>query len=310
MNKVKFLVFADIHHYPGVFCTDAPERLKKIIARAEAEKVDFMVSLGDFIHHWKLSDLVDQSFASPVPMYHVLGNHDTDGAELEDILKMFRMPDVHYYFERNGFRFIVWDTNFYKSPAGFVHYQYRNYFDFPETREWIPPSEVEFLENAIMSSELPCILLSHASLDRANDKPDDNSIHNRDEIMAIIKRANADRRRVLMAINGHYHRDGLSIIDNVAYFDVNSASFDWCSNPHKFFPPELCSKYELADHQIIFTEPLSAIVTIDEDGKIDIDGCDSDFLHGVRREMTDNELTDGAGRPCTAKILSASFKLY
>ena len=50
MKQVKFLVFADLHHYPGVFFTDARKKLEVIMKRAEDEKVDFAVSLGDFNH--------------------------------------------------------------------------------------------------------------------------------------------------------------------------------------------------------------------------------------------------------------------
>lgn len=306
MDRIKFLVFADIHHYPGVFCTDAPKRFAAIRERAEREKVDFMVSLGDYCHSpTTFTDFVEESFKSSVPLYHVMGNHDTDGATVEDTLRLYRMPKEYYWFERGPFRFIAIDTNYYASSAGFTHYQYRNYFDFPKTRETLPPEELEFIENAIMESKLPCVLLSHASLDRVCG----GEIRNRDALWAIINRANSDRRRVLMSLNGHHHRDGLTIIDNVACFDVNSASFDWLSHPHDFFPEELTGQYELADHQIIFSEPLSAIVTLSTDGTIEIDGMKGSFMYGVSREMTDNGRVDGAGRPCTGNILSAKLRL-
>ena len=307
MDKIKFLVFADIHHYPKVFCTDAPERFAAIRARAEREKVDFMVSLGDYCHSpTTFTDFVEESFKSSIPMYHVMGNHDTDGATLEETLKLYRMPAPYYWFERGPFRFIALDTDYYDSSVGCVHYQYRNYFDFPHTRETLPPEELEFLEQAIMGSDKLCVLLSHASLDRVGEA----AIGNRDALWAIINRANSDRRRVLMSLNGHHHRDGLTIIDNVACFDVNSASFDWCSHGHDFFPEELRKQYDLVDHQIIFTEPLSAIVTLSTDGTIEIDGMKGDFLYGVTREMTDNDRTDGAGRPCTPNILSTKIRLF
>ena len=35
MSQVKFLVFADLHHYPGVFHTFARERLTQLFKRAE-----------------------------------------------------------------------------------------------------------------------------------------------------------------------------------------------------------------------------------------------------------------------------------
>ena len=35
MNKIKFLVFADLHHYPGIFYTNAEEKLEKWIVEKQ-----------------------------------------------------------------------------------------------------------------------------------------------------------------------------------------------------------------------------------------------------------------------------------
>ena len=72
---------------------------------------------------------------------------------------------------------------------------------------------------------------------------------------------------------------------------------------------ELVKQYELVNHQIIFTEPLSAVVTLSTDGTIEIDGMKGSFMYGVSREMTDNARVDSAGRPCTGNILSARIRL-
>ena len=308
MSEVKFSVFADIHHYPGVFCTDACKRLQTIIDRAVAEKVDFIVSLGDFNHSAPhFTDIFATADASPIPIYHVMGNHDTDGASLEDVLKYYNMPAEYYYLDLNGFRFIMLDTNYYRHSNGCTHYQFRNYFDFPQTRETMPDEELEFLEKTIASSPYLCILCSHASLERHHHGG--GGLTNQPEVREIIRRANEKERKVIMSLNGHHHRDNLRIVDNVAYFDVNSASFDWLSKPQELFPEELRNAYEMVDHQAIFSDALSAIVTVNDNGTIKIDGCKSDFLHGVTREMSPNPPCDGAGRPYTAEILSANFKL-
>ena len=308
MSEVKFSVFADIHHYPGVFCTDACRRLKNIIDRAAAEKVDFIISLGDFNHSApQFTDIFEVAATSHMPIYHVMGNHDTDGASLEDVLKYYNMPAEYYYLDLKGFRFIMLDTDYYRHRNGCTHYQFRNYFDFPQTRETMPDEELEFLESAIATSPYPGILCSHASLER--HRFGGGGLTNQAEVREIIRRANEKERKVLMSLNGHHHRDNLRIVDNVAYFDVNSASFDWLSKPQELFPEELRSAYEMIDHQAIFSDALSAIVTVNDDGTIKIDGCKSDFLHGVTREMSPNPPCDGAGRPCTAEILSANFKL-
>ena len=113
----------------------------------------------------------------------------------------------------------------------------------------------------------------------------------------------------MLSCNGHHHRDYLRILDNVAYFDVNSASFDWLNRPHTLFPEELRRRFELIDHQVIFEEALSAVITLDSDGTVEISGSKTGFLHGITREMTPNDICDRAGRPCTAEIQSARFRL-
>lgn len=305
MQSIKFLVFADLHHYPGVFYTEARERLASILKRAETAEVDCIISLGDFCHSPTLfENIVMDSATSKIPVYHVLGNHDTDGASVADVLKCYHMPHEYYYFDLKGFRFIALDTNYYQSTTGFTHFQFRNYFDFPETRETLPPEQLLWLEETIRNSPGPCILLSHSSIER-----ECGGIVNREKILEIVRRMNSEKRKVLLALNGHHHRNTLSILDNVAYFDVNSASFDWCSLPHNLFPEQLRKKYEMVDHQIIYTETLSALVTVSINGEIRIEGKSGDFLHGITREMTDNPRCDSAGRACSANILSAHFQL-
>ena len=106
MNQVKFLVFADLHHYPGVFYTDARNKLAEIMKRAEDEKVDFAVSLGDFNHSCgTFTEIFDDIKKYSVPLYHVMGNHDTDGASLQEVLKAYNMPKEYYYFDIKGFRY-------------------------------------------------------------------------------------------------------------------------------------------------------------------------------------------------------------
>ena len=50
-NRVKFSVFADIHHYPGVFMSQTPEHLTQIQDRAVREQCDFIIHVGDFTHN-------------------------------------------------------------------------------------------------------------------------------------------------------------------------------------------------------------------------------------------------------------------
>ena len=317
MSQVKFSVFADLHHYPEAFYTNAPERLAAIRKRAEENQVDFVVSLGDFcVNGVREKEIMEAARSFPMPLYHTLGNHDTDDCTLAETLAAYNMGDKGYYFfDRNGFRFIVLDNNYVEIDGEIRHFELGNYYAHPGSRELLPPEEIEFLKDAIFSSPYPCVLFSHASIEReCQSHPDKTfrpAILNRQEIIDIINEANKQvPGKVRLAVNGHHHRDFLRILDNVVYLDLNSAAMEWLNRPHNFFPEEITDGRSHAQHSVIFTEPLHAVITMDSDGTLQIDGMKGDFLHGVTREMTDNFPCDYSGRPCTANVQSVKMKLF
>ncbi|MBR2872085.1 MAG: metallophosphoesterase [Lentisphaeria bacterium] len=302
MSKIRFTAFSDLHHHPVWFKTDAPQRLTAIQERAVKDGSEFLIHMGDFCHHVPVAkELIRQYNEFKIPGFHVFGNHEFDLNSHEMALAGYGLECGYYYFDHNGFRFVIIDENYFSDfPGIYFHYSERNYFDHPQGRDWIPPEEVAWIKETVLSSPYPCILCSHATLEY------EGGIQNRDEILEIIKASQKLPGRVMLCINGHYHRDNFNVIDNVAYLDLNSASFDWISNPHFFFPAEWYKEVEGLGNQIIFEKPLSATITIDTDGTIDIAGADGNFLLGISREMTDNP---PSFRPCTPVILDRHVKL-
>ena len=308
MSQVKICVFADLHHYPGIFYTNAEQRLTAIQQRAAEHQVDAIVSLGDFCHRPEESaGILAQFHNFPIPSYMVMGNHDTDGTALSRVLELYRMPGAFYYFDLKGFRFIAVDTNYLPAHAGFVHGEFGNYFKCRDFLDTIAPEELDFLRDAIFTSPYPCLLFSHCSLERESHP----GLSNRAELMQIVRDANRiGDHRVMLSVNGHHHRDFLRFMEGAAWFDLNSASYDWINNAHDFYPPELCAEFTFAKHTVIYNDPLSAIITLDDRGNVTIEGVKSSMFMGVSREMTDNPACDHAGRPCVPEVLSASFKLW
>ena len=95
-KPLKVCVFADIHYQPGVYVNDTPEFLEKILARAQRERCDMVVHLGDFVHTVLKAPekaYVKMYNESRVPAYHCLGNHDS-------------IRDVPH-LERAGFRILL-----------------------------------------------------------------------------------------------------------------------------------------------------------------------------------------------------------
>lgn len=101
-------------------------KLQEAVATLNEEELRFALHLGDFV------DEFPESFDAVMPIweqlrmskYHVLGNHDFQMPR-EDVLATMKMPASYHHFRRNGWRFIVVDTNdisTYGNPEGSAKY--------------------------------------------------------------------------------------------------------------------------------------------------------------------------------------------
>jgi manganese-dependent ADP-ribose/CDP-alcohol diphosphatase len=97
-------------------------KLREAVAEFNDADLDFALHLGDLV------DRFAESFADVVPIldklrmstYHVLGNHDFQ-MPLAQLLETLRMPAPYHHFRRNGWRFVIVDTNdisLYANPEG------------------------------------------------------------------------------------------------------------------------------------------------------------------------------------------------
>ena len=48
-GPLKVCVFSDLHFTPGVYTNDTPEFLERILARAESERCDMVIHVGDLV---------------------------------------------------------------------------------------------------------------------------------------------------------------------------------------------------------------------------------------------------------------------
>ena len=304
MSKVKFTVFSDLHYHPAWYKTEAPERLATIQKRALESGSEFLLHLGDFTHKPSAArDLIRQYLDFQIPGYFVLGNHEFDIDSYETVLQSMKLDSGYYYFDRSGFRFVVLDENYFRDfPGIYFHYSERNYFDHPGFRDWMPPEELDWLRDTVLKSPYPCILASHAPMDSKFGL----AVKCSGEVRTIIRDSQNTHGRVILCMNGHYHRSGLDIIDGVAFLDVNSASFNWVPKPHHLFPDEWYRQYECIGNQVIYEDPVSAVVMIDsETGTIEIEGMKSRFVCGVSTEESGNS---SGYRLCTPDMISAKTR--
>ena len=301
---MKFSVFADLHHYPGVFMGGTYEDLDFLEERALRENCSFIIHAGDFSHGpSQVADYVNRYNGFRLPAYHCLGNHDTDKTPYAETLRLYNMPDGHYYFDCEGYRFIICDPNYFCLDGEYIHYDMGNYYPHGTLRDFMPPDQLRWLRETIASSEFPCVLISHESFER----PD--GVQNRREVRAIIDEANRKKpRSVILCINGHYHRDAVCIQDNVCWFELNSASYDWVSIRHSNYPEDLCREYSLLANTVVYNDPIHAVVTL-EGTSVTIEGMESTMFMGINREHTENPYYDGAGRPVVPRVQSLSVVL-
>ena len=319
---MKFLMFSDLHYHPGVLYGPDEETLAALQKRAENTQCDFIIHAGDFCYGpSKVEAYVAAYNNFHVPSYHCLGNHDCDRTPYADVLKYYNMPNGYYAFDCKGYRIIVLDTNYYKDGDTFVHYEKRNQFDHPQQLDSLPPEELEWLFRTVEQSPYPCLIISHASFERECVIPKDEG-----EMIALSHEANASiyaqqirdfvketnkksPNKILMLMNGHHHKDHLRLIDNVLYWDVNTVRYEWvCDEAHDKFPEEICRTHSLANHTVVFNDPLSAVVTV-EGTTITIDGAESTMFMGVTREDVGDWVLDRSGRSTRPKIQSAKITL-
>ena len=156
----------------------------------------------------------------------------------EKTLEAYRLDRGYYYFDRNGFRFVVTDTNHCLVDGKWVHYSKGNYYAVGRKSasnvSRLSPAQLEWLKATIEESPFPCIVTSHASYERqVGGSPDSAAVR------AIFREANERHPgRVRLVINGHHHHDNVRIMDNIVYFDLNSASYDWIDKAHSAYPAD------------------------------------------------------------------------
>lgn len=319
-RPLKVCVFADLHFTPGVYTNDTPEFLAKIMARAEKEKCDMMIHLGDMVQNVAekpVKELLEMYNGFKVPGYHVIGNHEQDGTTHEETLEAMKLSCGHYFFDKGGFRFVILDPNYFcNEPGKFIHSSKGNYFhrSIISTLNWIPPDQLEWLKATLDTSPHPCIVLSHQSLERG---PAGASVQNAAEVRAVFNAANAKHPgRVRLVINGHNHIDYLRLLDNIAYWDVNSANMYYWGGRQKEYPKEYLAAHAGAPYTIGdcsatlgWKEPLSGILTLYPNGRIKIEGSQSEWLFGVTPQMAGFKEYDPGDRLIRPVIQSCDFSL-
>lgn len=260
-RNITFGVISDVHQD---LQKDAVRRLEKFLGEAKLKSPTFVIQLGDLSHSVGADTILKAWNRHPGIKYSVFGNHDMDHATKSTMLAKYSMPAGNYCFEHKGIRFFVLDCCYTRKNGKFVSYDNGNYFVKAEDRDLINPEQLIWLEREINSSNKPCVIFSHQALDEIG-----GSVPNRADFRAVIKRVNTPHKKVIAVICGHHHIDAYSEIDDVGYFQINSASYLWVDGVKKY------SNGNMAEYR----DPLYAFITINQDLRtIRVSGIESVFL--------------------------------
>ncbi len=264
-KRVRFGVFSDVHKD---IMHDADERLKAFVDEASKQSLDFIIQLGDFCRpSGQNKEFLDIFNGYQGAKYHVIGNHEMDGGfSREQVVDFWGAVARYYSFNTNGFHFIILDGND-KNPSPEKASGYARF---------IGNEQIQWLENDLAATDLPCIVFSHQSLENK-----EVGIENQAEVRAILEKANADAQstKVVACFSGHHHTDYACAINGIHYIQINSMSYSWLGEDYQTirYGKEIDEKYPWIKYTVPYEQPLFAFVTVDE-RKIRIEGAKTRFV--------------------------------
>ncbi|TDI35769.1 MAG: alkaline phosphatase [Acidobacteria bacterium] len=277
LEPMTFGLCADVHQD---VMHDAPERLQTFVRAMEDRGARFIAQLGDFC----IPSPANQSFLDVFHSFrgkhhHVLGNHDTDSENLtkngysQNETKAFWGIESNYYaFVEGGIRFLVLDGN--DRPADWGT-------DYPLH---IGEAQLAWLENELIGSDEPVIVLSHQSAENAE------GLDNGDRVRALLEAANrrAGWQRVLACFSGHHHLNYAVEINAIPYVQVNSMSYFWVGEACQNFayPKRIHARRPMLEFTAPYKDPVWSTVTVDPGaGEIRIEGRQSDWAGKSPEEL-------------------------
>ncbi len=151
-------LFADLHH--GLE-PNAMKRLDRFMQEADQRKPTFIIQLGDFNYSSPASrECVELWEQFKGPRYHVLGNHDMDGATKQEVAALWSMRKPYYSFDHGAYHFVVLDRQNIKAGNAYIPYSKSNYYYFT-TVDHADPEQLEWLKADLMSATRPTVVFMH-----------------------------------------------------------------------------------------------------------------------------------------------------
>lgn len=227
-RKSRFGIVTDCHYADADtagtrFYRESLDKLGECVELMNAEKVDFLIELGDIKDQGKpavesetLSYLkaVEKEFGQfDGPTYHVLGNHDMDSISKKQFLGSVNNTGIasgrsYYSFDVNRLHCVVLDANYRTDGADYDH----GNFDWTDAN--IPTAELAWLVQDLAAARNPVVVFTHQLFDGTGSV----YVKNADQVRNILEGSG----RVLAVFQGHHHAGSYNNIAGIHYYTLKA----------------------------------------------------------------------------------------
>ena len=199
-EEITFCVLNDIHQ--------DSEKLRKLLSHIDMQKCDFIFLNGDMVNYSPKAEgfykgflaALAESAKGTVPVYFLRGNHETRGANAQNILELFPTPSgyPYYLFKCGPVAFVAIDTGEDK-PDSDIEYYDNNDFDAYRTKQ------AQWLKKMLGSKACAApVKIAFAHMPLGIEAPDKQWHGCRDAIskfVPILNEAGVD-----VVFSGHIHK--------------------------------------------------------------------------------------------------------
>lgn len=225
-RAVRFGIVTDCHYADANpagtrFYRESLEKLSECIDRMNAERVDFVIELGDFKDQnsppvesrtlicLREVEAVFRRFQGR--RYHVLGNHDMDSLSKKQFLDNVENTGIeagrsYYSFDVQGLHCVALDANYRADGRDYDH----GNFDWTDAN--IPAHELDWLRQDLAACEGPAVVFIHQLLDGKGAV----YVKNAPEVRRVLQESD----RVLAVFQGHHHEGAYSRIEGIHYYTL------------------------------------------------------------------------------------------
>jgi manganese-dependent ADP-ribose/CDP-alcohol diphosphatase len=206
-------------------------KLEETARTFNGQDLAFTVQLGDIIdrHVESFSEILPIYEKAKGPKFHVLGNHDFP-VTTEEVVEILGMPNQYYEFRREGWRFVVLDTNdisLYANPEGSEKYELAEemYAELKQSgavnaQTWngaVGEEQMEWLRGVLAGArrrDEKVIIFSHMPVYPKN-------VHNAWNDDALVETFESYGNTVAAYFNGHNHYGNYGEKDGIHYVNFH-----------------------------------------------------------------------------------------